>query len=89
VRSTDPTAGWPQTAASRDGTFPMSSMYAFQVRWAESSSSATECTVLGKTQPDPLLWPPAPMVVPAGKSAITWQSAWLLGFGAWPEMSAM
>ena len=28
-------------------------------------------------------------VVPAGKSANTWQSVWLVGLGAWPETRAM
>src|SRR5450755_2905936 len=47
VRSGAPTAGWPQTADSREGMLPMSSMYPFQVRWAWSSWLATVVTVVG------------------------------------------
>ena len=67
----------------------MSSMYPFHLRWAASSWPATVGTDAGNTQPEPSICPPAPMAEPAGKSAKTWQSAWLLGLGAWPEISAM
>ncbi len=67
----------------------MSCMYAFQVRWWASSWSATVGTVEGKTQPDPLIWPSVATVAPVGKSLKTWQSDWLSGLGAWPEMRAM
>ncbi len=67
----------------------MSCMYAFHVRWAASSWPATVGTDAGNTHPDPSICPLGRIAVPAGKSANTWQSAWLDGLGAWPETRAM
>jgi len=53
------------------------------------SWSATVVTVVGETQPESDIWPLVATVALAGKLAKTWQSAWLRGLGACPEISAM
>ena len=66
----------------------MSSMYAFQVRFAADSCVPMFGTSAGYTQPVPASTPSSSISAPV-KSSKLGQSAWFCTFGGWPETSEM